>query len=63
MWENFINSEMTFWLLGIADIVMILVMIYGAILWIKEEKRIKAIMDERFEKLEKLKPSKERNHD
>lgn len=63
MWENFINSEMTFWVLGIADIVMILVMIYGANLWIKEEKRIKAIMEERFKNLEKQKTLKKINHD
>jgi len=59
MWKNFINSEITFWVLGIADLVMIGILIYGAILWIKEENRIKAVINE-SERLEKLVTNKYR---
>jgi hypothetical protein len=54
MWQDCLNSEITFWLLLGADIVLAGFMIYGFVLYINEEKKYYRIHKERNECLKYL---------
>jgi hypothetical protein len=54
MWENFINSEITFWVLLMADIILIGGSLVGFVLYLKDEKQHDKIMAERIAYLKHL---------
>ncbi|MGQ7945042.1 hypothetical protein [Flavobacterium sp. WC2509] len=61
MWENFINSEVTYWVLLVADVVMIFGVFYGFFLYVVQEKEYDRKLAERlkyFEYLETIKKDK-----
>lgn len=54
MWENFINSEITFWVLVVADVVLIGGLLVGFVWYLKDEKQHDKIMAERLAYLKHL---------
>lgn len=54
MWENFINSEITFWVLVVADVILIGCSLVGFVLYLKDEKQENKKIAERMAYLKHL---------
>jgi hypothetical protein len=58
MWQDCLNSEITFWVLLVADVFMIGIVIYGFFLIVKKEREFDKKLAERMEYAKFLKSLK-----
>ncbi|MNX72860.1 hypothetical protein D3C86_1042310 [compost metagenome] len=54
MWENCINSEVVFWFLMVADVVLSVFMIYAFVLYRKDQKEHYRMLQDRIEYIKYL---------
>lgn len=63
MWQDCLNSEITFWVLVVLDLVFIVVLVVGFVWYLKDKKEHSKRIAEREAYLKRLETLKNRNYD